>query len=143
MKNQMASAKRAADKPLQRCPECGSEKVWRIQRSVAEKIICYTSEGKFASKKFLCKTCHNTYLIHRDDNEPCNTNAIGLDEKGNPLITCSQCGIQNVSITKLTIAELKLETGNSKTPFRKLVCNSCGADTVIYREDYEKASQEI
>jgi hypothetical protein len=139
MKNQLAPAIIAADKPVQRCPKCGSEKVWRIQRTVAEKIIYMTSEGKYAAKKYLCKTCRNTYLIHRPSQQA--EDAGSVEPATDSLIVCGKCRAKAVTIAKFTAAQLKQQTDGGKTLFRKLKCNSCGWQSVVYREDFEKANR--
>jgi hypothetical protein len=141
MKNKISPANEAAERPLQRCPKCGSDKIWRIQRSVAEKIIYLNSQGKYAARKYECKACANTYLIHSDGKLPEGFEAVHLEPGTAPLINCIGCGKQTIAIGKVSDQEInrcKDETG--KTIFRKLSCNNCGLETLIFLEEYEQAN---
>ncbi len=140
MKTEMAPSKGATDKPLLRCPKCNSKAIWRIERSLAERIIYLNSKGKYATKKFLCKSCGSAYLIHREGKPPEAIETMQLEQGAEPLISCSTCGKESITIDKVTTTETQQhEKENNKTAFRKLVCNSCEAETIIYQQDYDEA----
>jgi hypothetical protein len=142
MKGQMATAIKVAETPIKRCPKCGSEKLWRIQRSVAEKIIYFASERKYAARKYVCKACSATYLLHRDGKRAEDISTMRLEQDSQALLSCSGCGEENVTLSKISIKEMKLlkdETG--KTAFRKLICSDCGLELTIFREDYNDANR--
>jgi predicted RNA-binding Zn-ribbon protein involved in translation (DUF1610 family) len=141
MKNQITTDRKVPDKLLPGCPHCGSGRIWRIQRSLTEKIIYVASAGKFAAKKYVCQACRSSYLVHANGEQVIQ--GTRLVPATNPLMSCAKCGIESFTIATVTPEEImEQQQLTGKIAFRKLICNSCGELTVIYQEDYQAANEK-
>jgi hypothetical protein len=126
-----------SDGTLKSCPRCGSEKVWRIQRTEAEKIAYYLSGGNCAIKKYACQACRYTTLLHGNDTS--HTQPAEVELTNNiAFAKCEKCNTGELIITELTsLQQSAYFESLGKTAFRKLKCTSCNDETIISREDYE------
>ena len=60
MKKHIKSEKGKA-KPIA-CPECGSLKTSRVQRTLTEKLLCFITGKRYAYRKYYCKSCESFSL---------------------------------------------------------------------------------
>lgn len=126
------------------CPHCGSDQVWRLQRSETEKIICYLSKGEYAIKKYLCKACNKSILMHANENQFADQHMV-KEEEGLILIfvPCSNCGSKKLKVGRVThIEQSAYHTATGKTAYRKISCLNCNSENIISAEDFDEFNRQ-
>lgn len=135
-------APESVDSVLKSCPYCGSNQLWRIQRTELEKIICYLSNGRYAVKKYLCKACERATLLQRDNRPHSEEELLLLENNALAIfIPCNNCGSEKMKISGFIPEEANTYlAATGKTAFKKLCCLNCKSETIISREDYLAAN---
>ncbi len=120
----------SGDSNLKYCPGCNSEMVWRIQRTEAEKMACFLSNGLYAAKKYVCQTCGGNTIMHAATLQYIAAPTANAEKEDVvPFISCKKCGSHMLALTKP-------ESGADNNYFGKVSCGDCKDETAINRQDY-------
>ena len=61
MKKDLKPEKEKKARPIA-CPECGSLKTSRVQRTLTEKMLSFLTGKRYAYRKYYCKSCESFIL---------------------------------------------------------------------------------